>query len=192
MRAIALPGGGALSKIPGEGDLLALTLDDGVNSEVVRAYIQLAKDTGARMTFFVNGIYNSWTDNAPMLRPPFHSGQIQLGNHTWSHPDLTTVPQSKVAQELTHNDEFPEEDLRDRRETLLSGRPMQSATPPVDAVAADLEHTVPDLMVGFALGFDADHRGRHRENGRRVLHPAGHRHRSSQSPAGHSRLPTHH
>ena len=103
---IPLPGGGALTKLPGQGNLLALTLDDGVNSEVVRAYIQLAKDTGARMTFFVNGIYNSWTEIAPALRPLVDSGQIQLGNHTWSHPDLTTVPQSKVAQELTRNDEF--------------------------------------------------------------------------------------
>ena len=32
---IRLPGGGALSQIPGNGDLLALTVDDGVNSEVV-------------------------------------------------------------------------------------------------------------------------------------------------------------
>src|SRR6201990_1714849 len=40
-----LPGGGALSSIPGDGDLLALTLDDGVNTDVVRAYTQFAKDT---------------------------------------------------------------------------------------------------------------------------------------------------
>ena len=84
---IPLPGGGALSTIPGNGDLLALTLDDGVNSDVVRAYIQFAKDTGARMTFFINGIYDAWTDHRALLRPLVDSGQIQLGNHTWSHPD---------------------------------------------------------------------------------------------------------
>ncbi|MFZ1179829.1 MAG: twin-arginine translocation signal domain-containing protein, partial [Mycobacterium sp.] len=66
---IPLPSGGALTKIPGQGDLLALTLDDGVNSDVVRAYTQFAKDTGARMTFFVNGIYSSWTENLQILRP---------------------------------------------------------------------------------------------------------------------------
>src|SRR5262249_20283261 len=103
---IPLPGGGALTKIPGEGDLLALTLDDGVNSEVVRAYTQLAKDTGARMTFFVNGIYSSWTENLALLQPLVESGQIQLGNHTWSHPDLTTLPQSKIEDQLKRNDEF--------------------------------------------------------------------------------------
>ena len=50
-------GGGALSSMPGDGDLLALTLDDGVNSDVVRLYTQFAKDTGIRLTYFVNGRY---------------------------------------------------------------------------------------------------------------------------------------
>ena len=39
-----LPGGGVLSALPGPGDLLSLTLDDGVDTGVVRAYCQLAKD----------------------------------------------------------------------------------------------------------------------------------------------------
>ncbi|MDT7766851.1 MAG: hypothetical protein QOC63_6271, partial [Mycobacterium sp.] len=58
-----LPGGGALSSIPGDGNLLALTLDDGVNTDVVRLYTQFATDTGIRLTYFVNGRYASWTDN---------------------------------------------------------------------------------------------------------------------------------
>jgi len=144
---IPLPGGGALTKIPGQGNLLALTLDDGVSSEVVRAYIQFAKDTGARMTFFVNGIYNSWTDNLAILRPLVDSGQIQLGNHTWSHPDLTTVPKSKIAQELTRNDEF-------LKKTYGVGvkpyyrPPYAKHNAAVDAVAADLGYTVPVLWSG--------------------------------------------
>src|SRR6185295_17406324 len=79
---VPLPGGGELTKLPGKGDLLALTVDDGVNSEVVRLYTQLAKDTGIRLTFFVNGVYGSWTEHLGMLRPLVESGQIQLGNHT--------------------------------------------------------------------------------------------------------------
>jgi peptidoglycan/xylan/chitin deacetylase (PgdA/CDA1 family) len=144
---IPLPGGGALTKIPGQGNLLALTLDDGVSSDVVRAYIQFAKDTGARMTFFVNGIYNSWTDNLAILRPLVDSGQIQLGNHTWSHPDLTTVPKSKIAQELTRNDEF-------LKKTYGVGvkpyyrPPYAKHNAAVDAVAADLGYTVPVLWSG--------------------------------------------
>ena len=134
-------------KIPGEGDLLALTLDDGVNSEVVRAYTRLAKDTGARMTFFVNGVYRSWTDNLEMLRPLVDSGQIQLGNHTWSHPDLTTLSQSKVAEQLTRNDEFLKENYGvDARPYYRPPYAKHNAT--VDGVAADLGYTVPTLWSG--------------------------------------------
>jgi hypothetical protein len=39
---------------------LALTLDDGVNSDVVRLYTQFANDTGLRLTYFVNGTHRSW------------------------------------------------------------------------------------------------------------------------------------
>ena len=33
---VALPGGAVLNALPGDGDLLALTVDDGANSDVVR------------------------------------------------------------------------------------------------------------------------------------------------------------
>jgi peptidoglycan-N-acetylglucosamine deacetylase len=144
---VSLPGGGALLKIPGEGDLLALTLDDGVNSEVVRAYTQLAKDTGARMTFFVNGVYDSWTDNLKMLRPLVDSGQIQLGNHTWSHPDLTTLPQSKVAEQLIRNDEFLKKTYGVGAKPYYRP-PYAKRNAAVDRVAADLGYTVPTLWSG--------------------------------------------
>lgn len=144
---IALPGGGALTKIPGDGDLLALTLDDGVSSEVVRAYIQLAKDTGARMTFFINGIYNSWTDNLAMLRPLVESGQIQLGNHTWSHPDLTTLSHSEISQELSRNDEFLKKTY-DVGAKPYYRPPYAKRNATVDEVAAYYGYTVPTLWSG--------------------------------------------
>ena len=144
---IPLPGGGALTKIPGQGDLLALTVDDGVNSEVVRAYTQFAKDTGIRLTFFVNGIYKSWTENHDMLQPLVDSGQIQLGNHTWSHPDLTTLPKEKIAEQIGRNDQF-------LKKTYGIGAkpywrpPYGKRNAVVDAVAADFGYTVPTLWSG--------------------------------------------
>jgi peptidoglycan-N-acetylglucosamine deacetylase len=103
---VPLPGGGVLTSLPDQGDLLALTVDDGVSSEVVRLYTQFARDTGVRLTYFVNGPYRSWTENRDLLRPLVDSGQIQLGNHTWSHPDLTKLPLTAVAEELRHNHDF--------------------------------------------------------------------------------------
>src|ERR1700754_1502561 len=103
---IPLPGGGVLSSLPDGGDLMALTVDDGVSSEVVRLYTEFARDTGVRLTYFFNGPYRSWTENRDLLRPLVDSGQIQLGNHTWSHSDLTKLPLTAVAEELRHNHDF--------------------------------------------------------------------------------------
>jgi peptidoglycan-N-acetylglucosamine deacetylase len=144
---IALPGGGALTKIPGEGDLLALTLDDGVSSEVVRAYTQLAKDTGMRLTYFVNGVYGSWTENKALLRPLVDSGQIQLGNHTWSHPDLTTLTKSQIAEQLIRNDEFLKKTYGVGAKPYFRP-PYAKHNAAVDAVAADLGYMVPTLWSG--------------------------------------------
>ena len=86
--------------------MLALTVDDGANTDVVRLYTQFAADTGIRLTYFVNGMYPSWTDNQALLRPLVDSGQIQLGNHTWSHPDLRSLSESEVTEELSRNHRF--------------------------------------------------------------------------------------
>lgn len=142
-----LPGGGELVKIPGEGDLLALTVDDGVNSEVVRAYTQFAKDTGVRLTYFVNGIYDSWTDNLELLRPLVDSGQIQLGNHTWSHQDLTTLPPEQVAEQLSRNDAFLKNAYGIGAKPYWRP-PYAKHNAEVDAVAADLGYQVPTLWSG--------------------------------------------
>ena len=103
---VLLPGGAVLSTLPGEGDLLALTLDDGVDTNVVHAYAQLAHDTGIRLTMFVTGVFASWTDNRDLLLPLVESGQIQLGNHTWLHHDLTKMTGREIAAELRHTDQF--------------------------------------------------------------------------------------
>ncbi|MBX3310625.1 MAG: polysaccharide deacetylase family protein [Cryobacterium sp.] len=94
---------GALYQLPGEGNLLAWTVDDGVSSEVVAAYAKFAATTGTRITFFPNGVYSSWTENAAALRPLVDSGQVQLGNHTYSHPDLTGLSDGGIVNELQKN-----------------------------------------------------------------------------------------
>lgn len=61
---VPLPGGGALTALPARTDgqrLLALTLDDGTDANVIAAYTQLARDTGIRLTYFVNGVNAGWT-----------------------------------------------------------------------------------------------------------------------------------
>jgi peptidoglycan/xylan/chitin deacetylase (PgdA/CDA1 family) len=146
-RRVPLPGGGVLNSLPGDGDLLALTVDDGVNSEVVRAYTQFAKDTGVRLTYFVNGVNDSWTQNRDLLRPLVESGQIQLANHTWSHPDLTTLGNAEIADQLRRNDRFLA-DVYGVRAAPFFRPPYGNHNADVRAVAADLGYTAVTLWNG--------------------------------------------
>jgi peptidoglycan/xylan/chitin deacetylase (PgdA/CDA1 family) len=144
---VVLPGGAVLNKLPGNGDLLAWTVDDGANTDVVRLYTQFAKDTGVRLTYFVTGAYRSWTENAALLRPLVESGQIQLGNHTWTHPDLTKLSASQVADELSRTDQL----LRNTYGVDAAPYfrpPYGHHNAVVDAVAADLGYHVATLWSG--------------------------------------------
>jgi peptidoglycan-N-acetylglucosamine deacetylase len=97
---------GVLTRLPGDGNQMALTVDDGLSVPVVGAFAQFAHDTGTRLTFFVNGANSSWTVNAPALRPMVDSGQIQMANHTWSHPYLNRIGPSAVADQIRRNADF--------------------------------------------------------------------------------------
>ena len=85
---------------------VGLTIDDGVSTDTVAAYLNLAKATGIRLTFFVNGVYPSWTEHRDALLPLVESGQIQLANHTWDHPDITRLSDARIMDEVTRNEKF--------------------------------------------------------------------------------------
>jgi peptidoglycan-N-acetylmuramic acid deacetylase len=95
-----------VQSLPGAERTLALTIDDGISTEVVKAYLDFIEASGVRLTFFVNGCRPSWTDNAPQLRKLVETGQVQLASHTWSHPDITTLSNGALADELRRNEAF--------------------------------------------------------------------------------------
>ncbi len=97
---------GSITMLPGHGNYVALTVDDGTDAEVLAAYIALAKRTGLRLTFFANGYMSSWTDHARALRPLVDSGQAVICNHTWSHRDLTALSDHEIVREVQHNEQF--------------------------------------------------------------------------------------
>lgn len=142
-----LPAGGVLEVLPGNGRLLALTLDDGYNSDVVRLYTQFAKDSGLRLTYFVQGSHPSWTKNRDLLRPLVESGQIQLANHTWSHPDLTRVSSSQVAEEITRTGRFLA-DVYGVNAAPFFRPPFGHQNAEVRRVATDLGYTATTLWNG--------------------------------------------
>jgi peptidoglycan/xylan/chitin deacetylase (PgdA/CDA1 family) len=143
---VALPAG-AIMKLPGQDALLAWTVDDGIDADVILKYIEFSAATGMRLTFFLNGADPGWTTHAALLRPLVASGQVQLGNHSWDHPNLTMLSDSRVVAELQRNHDFI---------TMTYGvdaRPYYR--PPfgfrnarVDRLAASIGYTTPVLWYG--------------------------------------------
>lgn len=133
------PPTGVVDALPGEGDALALTIDDGTSTDVVAAFAALAVDTGIRLTFFPNGCYRSWEDNAGRLRPLIDSGQVAMGNHTWSHPDLTTLGDAEVAEEISRNGDFLRR-VFGVRDSPFFRPPFGARDERIDRIAADVGH----------------------------------------------------
>ena len=93
-------------EVPDTPPLVALTIDDGVSSPVVGAYVALARATGIRLTFFANGVNGSWADHQPEMQPLVDSGQIQIANHTWDHPDIRTLTSAQLVDQLDRNNRY--------------------------------------------------------------------------------------
>lgn len=92
---------------PGSGQRVALTIDDGYAPDVVAAYVEFARATGIPITFNPNGRYASaWTPHAQTLRPLVQTGQVQIGNHTFSHGDMRRLPEAKIREELERNEQW--------------------------------------------------------------------------------------
>lgn len=136
-----------ITALPGAGNSMALTVDDGASPEVVGAYIKFAKDTGARFTFFVTAYYDSWQIHRNALRHLVESGQVQVANHTWDHADLTALSTSGITSQLSRAKKYLKDNFGTDG-TPYFRPPFGRHNATVDKVAADLGYTVPVMWYG--------------------------------------------
>ncbi|PWD51341.1 hypothetical protein C8046_12395 [Serinibacter arcticus] len=108
---------------------VAITFDDGPGSETPRL-LQILADHQARATFYLVG--SRVGKNAATAKAIVDAGHA-LGNHTWNHPDLTTVDPATRASEIARTSQAILE---------ATGRVPTTMRPPYgaidDAVRADL------------------------------------------------------
>ncbi|CAG8549386.1 5836_t:CDS:2 [Paraglomus occultum] len=99
--AIAVPNGaGAVPLATTVSGQFALTFDDG-STELTTTLLDTLKSKGAKATFFVNGLnYRCIYDMADIIKRIVADGH-QLAHHTWSHPDLTTLSDAQIIDEMT-------------------------------------------------------------------------------------------
>ena len=173
---------GVLTRLPGNGNQLALTIDDGTSVAVVGAFAQFCQDSGTRLTFFVNGVNSSWSVNAPALRPMVDSGQIQMGNHTWSHSYLNRIGLSAVASQLSRNADF----LKNTYGT--DGTPYWR--PPYGVHNADIDRVAADLGYTTTTMWSGDIGNSVPENESSLIAAASKSFQPQQIVIGHANLPT--
>ncbi len=78
------------------GKMIALTFDDGPGPYTAQL-LDILEQYGAKATFFLIG--SKVSAQADVLRR-MHTRGHQLGNHSWSHPELPKLPVGQIAGEI--------------------------------------------------------------------------------------------
>lgn len=85
-----------------EKPMVALTFDDGPYPPVTKKILETLEKYDARATFFVMGNrIDSYSETAKMV---FDAGN-QIGNHSYSHKDLTKLDKKGIEQEVDYSNE---------------------------------------------------------------------------------------
>jgi peptidoglycan/xylan/chitin deacetylase (PgdA/CDA1 family) len=82
---------------PGRGRKLALTFDDGPNPVCTPALLKVLAKHDARATFFMIG---QWVRQEPALARNVQAAGHEVGNHTFTHPNLVMHGRDRIRQEL--------------------------------------------------------------------------------------------
>ncbi|MDK2959074.1 MAG: peptidoglycan-N-acetylglucosamine deacetylase [Synergistaceae bacterium] len=93
-------GAAAASALPplgkGKGRTVAITFDDGPRPGYVEPLLDILREKGVRATFFVVGRYA--TEYPHLVRAMAGGGHV-VGDHTYYHNNLTTLPPENVYRE---------------------------------------------------------------------------------------------
>jgi peptidoglycan-N-acetylmuramic acid deacetylase len=88
---------GAFYKDSPDNKVLYMTFDNGYENGYTEKILNVLKEEKVPAAFFVTGHYlNSAPD---LVKRMVDEGHL-VGNHSWSHPDLTTVTDEKLRKEL--------------------------------------------------------------------------------------------
>ncbi|WP_168157254.1 polysaccharide deacetylase family protein [Sporosarcina ureilytica] len=85
---------------------VALTFDDGPDPKVTTRILETLERYDAKATFFMLG---SRVEYYPEIAKSVHEAGHELGNHSWTHPDLTKANNDKIASEIDRTTTIIEE-----------------------------------------------------------------------------------
>ena len=100
---------------------LALTFDDGPNPAWTPRLLDILAEHNVRATFFMVGKFAK--AEPELARRVADAGHL-VGNHTWSHPDLSRTRAANVLDELTRTSDLL---------AAITGQPVRYFRPPFGA-----------------------------------------------------------
>lgn len=110
---------------------LALTFDDGPHPHNTSRLLDVLDRENVRATFFLVG--SRVHGQEPLLRRMFYAGN-EIGNHSWNHPDMTTLQPDQMLQQVNMT------------QAAIASAQVPAPTlfrPPYGAVNASVRSTVP-------------------------------------------------
>jgi len=111
-----------------DGPYIAMTFDDGPSEKLTPKLLDILKARGIHATFFVVGQNaNQYPD---ILRRMVAEGH-EIGNHSWSHPQLTKLSPDGVRKQIEGTNEAI---------TRATGQPVTLLRPPYGATSSYLNH----------------------------------------------------
>ncbi|WP_338894711.1 polysaccharide deacetylase family protein [Streptomyces sp. TG1A-60] len=90
-------------RVDGRGRSMVLTFDDGPDPRYTPDILRILRDHDVRAMFFVCG--EMAVQHQDLLREMADDGHV-VGNHTWSHPLLTTLSRSRIHSEMARTCEI--------------------------------------------------------------------------------------
>jgi peptidoglycan/xylan/chitin deacetylase (PgdA/CDA1 family) len=87
------------------GDMVALTFDAGSVDGPAAEILQTLRAYGLRLTFFLTG---QWVESYPELALQVAADGHELANHSYFHPDFTTLGSEQIAWELEYTNALVE------------------------------------------------------------------------------------
>ncbi|MEN6521499.1 MAG: polysaccharide deacetylase family protein [Armatimonadota bacterium] len=85
------------------GDKIALTFDAGASSRPTPALLKILASKDVRATFFLTG---KWVEDNRELTRQIAAAGHEIGNHTYSHPDLRKLTDDEIREQLVKTEEL--------------------------------------------------------------------------------------